>query len=36
MVQLLVLGSVTGWETKDPTSCTVWQKKNPITEERAD
>lgn len=30
VVQLLVLGSVTGWETKDPTSCTVWQKVLPV------
>ena len=38
VVQLLVLGAVTGWETKDPTSCTVWpkRKKSPSTEERAD
>ena len=38
VVQLLVLGAVTGWETKDPTSCTVWpkRKKSPNTEERVD
>ena len=37
VVQLLALGAVTGWETKDPTSCTVWpKKKSPITEECAD
>ena len=30
VVQLLALGAVTGWETKDPTSCTVWPKKKKV------